>query len=153
MSFQPTPNLDAPGSVKIARQGVFQDTYPNKGTQAREEYSVTPESTGALTKFEEYYEPDNDNKVYTVADNGWYYVLPVLASPAPNSYTLSVKLTKNGDIKTAVVPAEFMTWLPGYQYTYIFTITEEGDVEIGSVQTAFNTWTDVDSQDRPVYNW
>ena len=32
----------------------------------------------------------------------------------------------NGKKATATVPAEFMQWKAGYQYTYIFNITEAG---------------------------
>lgn len=40
-----------------------------------------------------------------------------------SSYTLS--LTYNGESRTTVVPAEYMTWMPGYEYTYVFKFTEE----------------------------
>jgi hypothetical protein len=66
------------------------------------------------------------------------------------SYTLSVKI--NTADKTAVVPAEYMRWLPGYSYTYIFKITDEGGVEIGGVEFAVTPWTELEAN-RMVYNW
>ena len=61
-------------------------------------------------------------------------------------------VTVNNTGKSAVVPAEYMSWLPGYSYTYIFKITEEGGVAIDLVQTAVTPWTDMQI-DHTVYNW
>ena len=63
-----------------------------------------------------------------------------------------MSVSVNGTAKTAVVPAEYMSWKPGYSYTYIFKITEEGGVEIDLVQVAVTTWTDM-SIVHSVYNW
>ena len=147
--FKPT------NGSKIARQGVFTVTYPLDGSKTHEEYTVVPATgayTGALDAFEEDYEPDNDNKVYPAdcQDNGWYYVLP---AENQGSYTLSVKLTTNASPVTTIVPAGYMKWLPGYQYTYIFKITQEGGVEMGSVQSAFTQWTVAGADSKTVYNW
>ena len=35
-----------------------------------------------------------------------------------------VTVSVNGDPKTTTVPAQYMTWLPGYLYTYIFKISK-----------------------------
>jgi hypothetical protein len=66
------------------------------------------------------------------------------------SYKLSVDI--NGQTKTAAVPANYMQWLPGYSYTYVFKITEEGGVEIGWVEAAVIPWIDLRT-DHTVYNW
>jgi hypothetical protein len=58
----------------------------------------------------------------------------------------------NGTQKTAVVPAQYMSWKPGYSYTYIFKITEEGGVVVDLVQTAVTPWTDMTIV-HSVYNW
>ena len=80
-------------------------------------------------------------------DEGWYMVLPNLTQ---GSYTLSVKI--NSADKTCVVPEQYMQWLPGYSYTYIFKVTEEGGVEIGWVEYAMTPWTDMEVS-KSVYNW
>ena len=73
-----------------------------------------------------------------------------------DSYTMSVWMNSDNVLqpatRTAVVPAEYMTWLPGYSYTYIFKITEEGGVEIDMVQSAVTPWTEL-ANDHEVYNW
>ena len=59
----------------------------------------------------------------------------------------------NGDPKTAVVPAQFMTWMPGYEYTYVFKIHIDGSVTIDNVQTAFTQWIEHSKDDYTIYNW
>ena len=136
-SFKPTDGTE------IARKGTFKVTYPLTGTATSESYTVTkngsPAEGEALVAFTEEYIPEGTEK--------WYIVLPVLSQ---GSYTMSVSV--NGTAKTAVVPAEYMSWKPGYSYTYIFKITEEGGVEIDLVQVAVTTWTDM-SIVHSVYNW
>jgi len=101
-----------------------------------------------LAAFTEDYDPEDDLKPYPAeAPGGWYTVVP---NTSQGSYTLSVSI--NSATKTAVVPAEYMQWKPGYSYTYIFKITDEGGVEIGWVDYAVTPWTEMET-DRTVYNW
>ncbi len=136
-SFKPT------NGSGIARKGTVKVTYPLTGTATKESYAVTKNASPAegeeLTAFTEEYIPEGTEK--------WYIVLPVLSQ---ESYTMSVSV--NNTSKSAVVPAEYMSWKPGYSYTYIFKITEEGGVEIELVQAAVTAWTDM-SIVHSVYNW
>ena len=136
-SFKPT------NGSGIARKGTVKVTYPLTGTATKESYTVTKNASPAegeeLTAFTEEYIPEGTEK--------WYIVLPVLSQ---DSYTMSVSV--NNTAKSAVVPAEYMSWKPGYSYTYIFKITEEGGVEIELVQAAVTAWTDM-SIVHSVYNW
>ena len=123
---------------KIARKGSVTVTYPLTGIQTKESYSVTknPSPTeGGPTK------------------EIWYTVLP---RTSQGSYTMSVWMNSDNvsdpATRTAVVPAEYMTWQPGYSYTYIFKITEQGGVEIDLVQSAVTPWTELEN-DHQVYNW
>lgn len=133
-SFKPTD-----GTKVIALKGTVTVTYPLTGTQTSESYDVNPDADGKLTDFTEEYIPDGTEK--------WYTVLPCSSQ---GSYTMTVSV--NNTSKTAVVPAEYMSWKPGYSYTYIFKITEEGGVEIELVQAAVTAWTDM-SIVHSVYNW
>ena len=139
---------------KIVRKGTFTVIYPLTGTATAEWFEMTPNSSDdpdvnkALDAFEEDFDPEDDTKEYSAdCPGGWYTVLP---NNTQGSYTLSAKV--NGANKTAVVPASYMQWLPGYSYTYIFKITEEGGIEIGWVEYAMTPWTE---QTAPwkVYNW
>lgn len=144
-SFKPTTDGD-----KIARKGTVTVHYPTEGPEIKEWYTVVPQTgTGSeeLEAFTEDFDPDDDTKNYTTSDNGWYIVLP---NNIQGSYTLSV--TVNGESKTAVMPEQYMQWLPGYSYTYVFKITDEGGVEIGWVEYAMMPWTDIEVS-KSVYNW
>lgn len=136
---------------KIYTKGSFKITYPL--TEAMEEsWSVTPgsESTDYLTAFtQDYYEAasgETDEGILA-RQRKWYVVLPAVNQ---GTYTLLVNV--NNDPRTVVVPAQYMDWQPGYEYTYIFKITDPGGVELESVQAGFNPWT-VHTGERTIYNW
>ena len=138
---------------KIARKGSVTVTYPLTGIQTKESYSVTknpsPTTEGEeLNAFTEEYIPEGGP-----TKEIWYTVLP---RTSQGSYTMSVWMNSDNvslpATRTAVVPAEYMTWLPGYSYTYIFKITEQGGVEIDLVQSAVTPWTELEN-DHQVYNW
>lgn len=144
-SFKPTD-----GSKKIARKGTVTVHYPTEGPEIKEWYTVVPQTgTGSeeLEAFTEDFDPDDDTKNYTTCDNGWYWVLPNVTQ---GSYTLTVKV--NNSDRSVTVPAQYMQWLPGYSYTYIFKVTEEGGVEIGWVEYAMTPWTEM-KVSKSVYNW
>lgn len=136
------PHFKPTNGSKIARKGTVTVTYPLTGASTKESYTVTKNASPAegeeLVEFNEEYIPEGTEK--------WYTVLPVLSQ----SYTMTV--TVNNTTKTAVVPAEYMSWKPGYSYTYIFKITEDGGVEIDLVQAAVTAWTEL-VNDHTVYNW
>ena len=150
--FKPTTDFDNDPStpvVGIARKGTVTVHYPTEGPEIKEWYSmaVDADNSTRLEAFTEDFDPEDDGKVYTVTDNGWYMVVP---NDTQGSYTLSVEVNKLP--KTCTVSAEYMRWLPGYSYTYIFKILEEGGVVIELVQAAFTPWVDM-AIDRTVYNW
>ena len=137
---------------KIQRKGTVTFSYPLTGTAIRETVTAVGGTdataiAAALGAFTEDYDPDATTKIYSESDNGWYTVLPATSQ---SDYTVSVAV--NGEPKTSVVPAQYMSWLPGYQYTYIFKITEAGGIEIEQVMTAFTPWN-VLEREHSVYNW
>ena len=58
-----------------------------------------------------------------------------------------------GDPKVGIVPAQYMSWLPGYEYTYVFKISERGGITIDVIQVAVNEWNNTRTVDHEVYNW
>lgn len=134
------------------RKGVVKVTYPLTGANIQESYTMAPLGTDSICICQDY-DPEDDTKTYyNHCVGGWYTVLP---NTSQGSYTLSVYINdpeKNSDPKTAVVPAEYMQWKPGYSYTYIFKITDKGGVEIGWVDYAVTPWSDIVA-DHTVYNW
>ena len=146
-SFKPTDNTG------IIRKGTVTIHYPLTGTATREWLTTVrnsdpdPAVSGELVAFTEDHDPEDDSKVYTQTDNGWYVVLP---NQSQGSYTLNV--TINNTPKTATVPAEYMQWLPGYSYTYVFKILDQGGVEIDIVESAVTPWTEIVTT-HTVFNW
>ncbi len=149
ISFRPTP-LDR----AIAVGGTLSVEYPLTGTGTAESWTSSPDryiSSFAI----DYYEEDDETipfdllpTTYPNSPHHWYYVLP---RATQDSYTLSV-IVKGGEAKTAVVPAQYMSWLPGYQYTYIFKITESG-VTLDNIQVGLNVWMVRESTEHILYNW
>ena len=143
-SFKPTDD-----SKKIARKGTVTVHYPTEGPEIKEWYTVAvdDDKSTRLEAFTEDFDPDDDTKNYTTCENGWYWVLP---NNTQGSYTLTVNV--NNSDRSVTVPKQYMQWLPGYSYTYIFKITEEGGVEIGWVEYAMIPWTEMEVS-KSVYNW
>lgn len=130
--------------TSAAGEGAF----VSNGTEVANGSNYFVLTSQALEAFTQEYIPDGGPE-----REKWYFVAP---NNTQGSYTLSVWL--NNDpldapaAKTAVVPAEYMQWLPGYSYTYIFKILEEGGVKIELVQSAVTPWTDMNTT-HTVYNW
>ncbi len=141
-SFLPSDNS------KIYKKAKVTISYPMTGKDIKEAFSAETIATADSTYISEDYDPENDLKEYPdEAQEGWYTVVP---NTKQGSYTL--KVTVNGAGKTAVVPATYMQWLPGYSYTYVFKITDEGGVAIGWVDYAVTPWIEAPAT-HEVYNW
>lgn len=151
-SFRPT--LDG----YIGQAGDVTVSYPitGAGSDAVESVSVDWSSVTTIDAFTEDYYESVDAQAHTpyldanpAVLSKWYTVLPITNQ---GTYTLSVNV--NDVQKTTVVPAEFMDWLPGYKYTYIFKVhVESGDISIDMVQAAFTPWTVGKEAEHKVYNW
>lgn len=126
----------APSSGTIVTAADFTITYPLKGSSIQEVSALA--NVSGITDFKEDYSDTNKR---------WY---DVIAPQSLGAFTLRLKI--NGVEKTAVVPAEYMDWKPGYEYTYVFKITEQGGVEIDLVESAFTPWNSMDI-DHSVNNW
>jgi hypothetical protein len=158
--FYPTPDPDA-GSPKIPAVGNVTITYPLPGTGTKETWSV--EQTGGIDAFtiDWYLTPDSSEIPEDVPADGepttwpntvekWYNVLP---TEKQGSYILEVAVS-SPEIKTATVPASYMTWKAGHEYTYVFKINERGGVTIDVIQVAVKGWVQVmPPVDHPVFNW
>lgn len=120
-------------SANTPLKGTITATYPLTGTPA----SYTPSfnwQTSADTAAKGFlgltipYEEEGD-AIHILQDknqyNKWYYVPPFnIAQYEQGAYTISAII--DGNKTLATVPAEYMQWKAGYQYTYIFKITVAG---------------------------
>lgn len=136
----------------IVTAGTFTVTYPLSGDEpddTKESWSVTGGTSSLPNGFEQdYYEDDNDPDTPADPNAGkWYAVLP---ANSQGPYTLSVKV--NTVERSVVVPAEFMKWQPGYQYTYIFKISDDGILALEGVLSGFAPWNTTEAT-HSVFNW
>ena len=119
-----------PSSADTPLKGTITATYPLTGTPT----SYTPsfawktseetDATGFLGLTIPYEE--ESDAIHILQDkskyNKWYYVPPFnIAKYTQGAYTISAII--DGNKTLATVPAEYMQWKAGYQYTYIFKIT------------------------------
>ena len=126
---------------RIVTKGDLVVKYPLTGDEDADKHeSYDIENPSGLFAFTEEYTDENPR---------WYTVL-VLAEPQ-GAYTFSITINKE-EPKQVVVPAEYMAWKPGYQYTYTFKISEQGGITLGGVQSAYIKWKDANA-DHEVYNW
>lgn len=130
---------DDPSPIK----GKIIVSYPIIGTGTKASYKwETPETeTGTEPiKFTIPYEEDADLNHQTTERKKWYYVPPLGDSDTPQgAYIISA--TIDGKKSKATIPAEYMQWKAGYQYTYIFKITEAGTV-ISFTNLQVEKWTE-----------
>ena len=122
---------------EVPTAGNIRITYPITGTETQHVYSWEPEptQTGIIT-LSVPYEEETD-KIHQTTERGkWYFVPPI---EEQGTYTMTA--TIDGKTSTAIIPAEYMQWKAGYQYTYIFKITEAGTV-ISFTNLQVEKWTE-----------
>ena len=147
ISFHPSDGSNVPtkGSITVS--------YPLKGST--KETWITTATGGEKSLYIDYYEPTGETIVPTLTTypnqpQHWYYVLPALTQ---GSYTVEASVDHK-QVQTATVPANFMSWKPGFQYTYVFKITKTGEITFDLVQVAINNWTPGgEPKNKIVYNW
>ncbi len=64
--------------------------------------------------------------------NKWYYV-PPFADIGYEQGAYAITASIDGKETTATVPAQYMQWKAGYQYTYIFKINEAGSIAFSNL--------------------
>lgn len=114
-------------------------SYPITGTGTKATYKWTGTGTEPI-KFTIPYEEDADLNHQATERKKWYYVPPLGDSNTPQGAYI-ITATIDGKKSTATIPAEYMQWKAGYQYTYIFKITEAGTV-ISFSNLLVEKWTE-----------
>ena len=124
---------DDPSTADTPLRGTIAATYPLTGlpTATAPSLAMTP-AQDAATGFlllSVPYEEETD-ALHVVKDptlyRKWYYVPPFANIPYEQGpYTISVSVS--GKKVEATVPAQYMQWKAGYQYTYIFKLSDVGD--------------------------
>ena len=122
ISFRNVNNAPSPTSGNIIIN------YPITGmdTQASYIWETTGTETEPINFTIPYEEEEGDLNHQTTTRKKWYFVPPLGDSKTTQQSAYIITADINGKKATATVPAEFMQWKAGYQYTYIFKITEAG---------------------------
>ena len=140
----------------IARAGIVSVAYPLKGTATEARWS-TSNTTGISAFTIDWYEDpgtpasDTDPETYPNSPCHWYTVLP---ADVQGDYAVEMSLVTS-EIRRAVVPAQYMRWQAGYQYTYQFKVTTGGGIVFDRIQIGINEWTEAQggNKQHAVYNW
>ena len=160
IKFCPKVNYDVDDTNDqiIPTSGTITVSYPLTGSATTETWTTT-NTTGIKQFLIDYYEtPDPIPNGFPVNNlpaswpntpGKWYTVLPALNQ---GDYIIQVAVVSE-ELKTAIVPAEYMSWLPGYEYTYKFKITETGGITMDVIQVAINDWSNKKDSEHAVYNW
>lgn len=120
---------------EVPTAGNIRINYPIIGTENQRVYSWETTQKGSIS-LSVPYEEETD-KIHQTTERGkWYFVPPI---GKQGTYTMTA--TIDGKTSTAIIPAEYMQWKAGYQYTYIFKITEAGTV-ISFSNLLVEKWTE-----------
>ena len=123
----------------------FTVTYPLDGTE--ESWTSTPSDyTLDGMSFPAGANLVNANTQYALAPE---YVMIPNSSNGDFVFTATYGFEEH----TASVPAQYMQWKPGVQYTYVFKITETNLIFVDLVQAAVKDWDKQPVIDRELYNW
>ena len=162
IAFGPSENLDngEANDVIISTAGTVTVSYPLKGTGTTETWTTTNTTGIKLFDIDSYVAPNpadipdgypinSQPTSWPNTPDKWYTVLP---NSTQGSFTAQVSVVSD-EIKKVVIPAEYMQWKAGFEYTYKFKITESGGITIDIVQVAINDWSNRHYSDHTVYNW
>lgn len=114
--------------------------YPITGTETQPVYSWETTQRGTIN-LSVPYEEEADKIHQTTERKKWYFVPPIGNTTNKGQGDYIITATINGKTSTAIIPAEYMQWKAGYQYTYIFKITEAGTV-ISFTNLQVEKWTE-----------
>lgn len=127
----------------ISVKGAVTITFPIQGRSTTEKFSV--DETKSLFAF---------TRPYTEDDPYWQTVLPCMGPKASGGQgTYILKALVNGEEKSCTVPEHYMTWSPGYKYTYIFKVDAEGLLSLENVWVGVTTMDTEKDVEYIIFNW
>lgn len=125
-----------PTTAETPLGGTLTATYPTTDTPISNKPTLSLQNadTGQLLLTVPY--EDENAAVHITPQvasyNKWYYV-PPLADIGYEQGAYAITASIDGKETTATVPAQYMQWKAGYQYTYIFKITEAGSIAFSNL--------------------
>ena len=88
-----------------------------------------------------------------VNPNVSYQIVPSYLMLPCNHGDFEMTVTYGSGSQTCIVPAQYMQWEPGYQYTYIFKLTESGINYISLLKVGMREWGEGESGGHNLHNW
>ena len=128
IQFSDSRFLDDASKADTPLRGTIHATYPLTGIPSSQQPVITmapasADATGQILLTVPYEEPSD---AVHILYQKWYYVPPLANIPyEQGAYTITVNIS--GKKVSATVPAQYMQWKAGYQYTYIFKLSDVGD--------------------------
>lgn len=133
IQFSDSRFLEDASKADTPLRGTITATYPLTGIPSSQQPVITmarasTDATGQLLLTVPYEEPSD--AVHILKDptlyQKWYYVPPLANIPyEQGAYTITANIS--GKKVAATVPAQYMQWKAGCQYTYIFKLSDVGD--------------------------
>lgn len=160
ITFSPDPSAASPKINKIYTQGDVVVNYP-PSTDACEGKAQETINVVNLSFPQIHFQftdvtltptkgtTSNTAVTATIDGTNPYYCLLPMGELNP-AFTMKVSI--DGEEKTATVPAAYMLWKPNFFYTYIFKITEAGK-RIEFFDVKIDPWHYGGSQDKEWRNW
>ncbi len=127
----------APVSGSMSTTGSATITYPLSGNS--EESLTMGATSGALTSLS-FDEATLSEEGVPIINYPIYAMIPTGTTPY-DDFKLGAYVNSEGSIeyREAIVPAAYMQWKPGYQYTYIFKVTNTA-LEFNSTIEVYDKW-------------
>ena len=170
IQFRDSRFISDPSKANTPLKGTISATYPMTGkpTSSTPLFSWKASAEADATGFiilDTPYETESD-AIHVLQDpkeyGKWYYVPPFNimkgTDAAGESYQqgpYTITATIDGNHTSATIPAEYMQWKAGYQYTYIFKITEAGTL-ISFSDLQVEEWlpgNNIDNQGNGTAGW
>lgn len=134
IKFRDSRFVDTPANADTPLRGTIDAAYPLTGIPVGTFPTLTmskseaADASGLLVLTTPYEEAGD--QIHILKDptlyNKWYYVPPLANIPyEQGAYTITINI--GGKTVSATVPAQYMQWKAGCQYTYIFKLSDTGD--------------------------
>ena len=125
IKFRDSRFIDDETKATTPIRGSIVATYPQSGKPTSTSQSGTTERYTPEVSWETSTAKNATGPLVFAVPDKWYYV-PPLGNSSFEQGPYTITATINGNETSATVPAVYMQWRVGFQYTYIFKITLAG---------------------------
>lgn len=90
---------------------------------------------------------DDEEKIYFAKPQ--YMLFPTTGAPV--NFVLQANI--GSGLQECIVPAAYMKWEMGYEYTYVFKITKAGLNLINVIKVGIKSWESIGTHETSFHNW